>query len=40
MPDEITECDGVHPTTGERCILSEHKGRHRTAEGDEWLDED
>jgi hypothetical protein len=33
-------CDGLHPNTGMPCVLGDHKGYHRTADGAEWLDED
>jgi hypothetical protein len=33
-------CDGVDPETHEVCVLGEHKGYHRTADGTEWLSED
>ncbi|WP_405063834.1 hypothetical protein OG474_19900 [Kribbella sp. NBC_01505] len=33
-------CDGLHPNTGMPCILGNHKGYHRTADGAEWLDEE
>jgi hypothetical protein len=33
-------CDGIHPNTGMPCILGDHKGYHRTADGAEWLDEE
>jgi len=32
-------CDGVHPETGKPCVLGDHKGYHRTADGAEWLDD-
>ncbi len=33
-------CDGHHPTTDMPCILGDHKGYHRTADGADWLDEE
>ncbi|WP_185442230.1 hypothetical protein [Kribbella qitaiheensis] len=32
-------CDGLHPVTSRPCVLGEHKGFHRTADGAEWLDD-
>ena len=32
-------CDGLHPNTGMPCVLGDHKGYHRTADGAKWLDE-
>ncbi|MEI8408505.1 MULTISPECIES: helix-turn-helix domain-containing protein [unclassified Kribbella] len=33
-------CDAVHQATELRCLLGEfHKGKHRTARGDVWLDD-
>lgn len=32
-------CDGVHPDTGERCVLGRHKGYHQSADGTRWLDD-
>ena len=26
-------CDGLHPETGEACVLGEHKGFHESASG-------
>lgn len=32
-------CDGRHPTTGQDCIRSYHRGYHRDSIGVEWLDD-
>ncbi len=37
---ETLVCDAIHPVSGSPCVLGEHKGYHRAADGTEWLDDD
>lgn len=36
---EHETCYGVHPESGERCILEWHRGHHESADGARWLDD-
>lgn len=36
---ETVTCDGVHPETGQPCMLGRHVGYHETTDGGHWLDD-
>lgn len=36
---EDVACDGVHPGTGQACVLPGHRGCHQTVGGLHWLDD-
>jgi hypothetical protein len=39
MTLETDTCDGVHPETGEACVLGRHTGYHQAEDGTQWLDD-